>query len=105
MQDEAEPAAFARRDGEPARRREIGLPARQFRHDGSHGAAFECLLHGPQGIARTRHPQNGEPPHGQPHERESRPVKRPRLGGGEIGLDPQRLAVSAQRPFGQRQYS
>ena len=103
MQDEAEPAAFARRDGEPARCREIGLPACQFRHDGSHGAAFECLLHGPQGIPRTRHPQNGETPHGQTHEREPRPVRRARLGGGEIWLDPQRLSVSAQRPFGQRQ--
>ncbi len=102
MQDEAEPAAFARRDGEPARCREIGLPACQFRHDGSHGAAFECLLHGPQGIPRARHPQNGETPHGQTHELEPRPVRRARLRGGKIRLDPQRLSGSMQCPYGQR---
>jgi hypothetical protein len=102
MQDEAEPAAFAGGEREPARRREIGRLARNFGHDRAHGAAFERFLHGPQGIARARHPQDDETLHGQAHEIEPRPVKGARLGDGEIGLDPHRVFAPTQRPHGQR---
>src|ERR1700677_2560696 len=55
MEDKDEPAAFAGREREPARRREVGLLARKLGDHHAGGAAFERFLHGPQGIAWARH--------------------------------------------------
>ena len=93
--EKAETRAFARRQREPARLRQIGLRAvvGEFRDDIRDAAAAQPFFHRPQRVDRTRDAQHGEALRGQAHEVETGGVGAAAFATGVVGRDPERLAA------------
>ena len=105
--EKAETRAFARRQREPARLRQIGLRAvvGEFCDDIRDAAAAQPFFHRPQRVDRTRDAQHGEALRGQAHEVETGGVGAAAFATGVVGRDPERLATSllSEVPSGKRQ--
>ena len=94
-ENKSEAAAFARGQGQPPRRGEIGnRPViRQFSDHTRQCAALERFLHRPQGIARTGDLEEQELPCRQTKKITAKAIDVAALDGGEIRLDPKRVAT------------
>jgi len=103
-QQQAKPAAFARRQRQPPRRGEVGAGLRQLGERHRDGGAAQRLLEGAQEIERTRQAQQHQPPHRQSEEFEAGAIGRAGFARAEIGLDEECRAgvVPCQRRQRQR---
>lgn len=104
-EEQAEAAAFARGEREPARHRQIGGGiVMEFGDDGGERAALERLLHRPERITGTRDARDDQLPHRQAEKIETRAIEIAALAAGKVGLDPERWPASrtGQRRHRQR---
>lgn len=102
---EAEAAAFARGQSQPAGRGQIGQRTvmRQFDDDARQGAALERFFHCPQRIERTRDFEDQKPRALQSEKIAAGTIDVAALDSGKVGLYAERIAATFGGARGQRQ--
>lgn len=89
--------AFARREGEPPRHRQVGGAVREFGDHGGEGPAFERFFHRPRHVAGVRYAHENQAMHRQAEGIEPRSVRTAGFERGQFGLEPHGLSTPFDR--------